>query len=83
MGIRWIAERLDGRREWHPMTTAPFNRDVEARVAEERGSRVVPFPCRQTAAGWVNADLGVRVGMEPIAWRPWPANNGIRTMRNT
>jgi hypothetical protein len=57
---------------WHPPSTAPFNRDVEARVAGERGARVLPFPCRQTANGWINADLGVRVELELLAWRPWP-----------
>ncbi len=57
-----------GSSAWHPASTAPFNRDVEARVA---GGRVLPFPCRQTADGWTNADLGVRVEFELLAWRPW------------
>jgi hypothetical protein len=57
---------------WHPASTAPFNRAVEVRVGGDRGARVLPFPCRQTADGWINADLGVRVELELLAWRPWP-----------
>ena len=43
-----------GSADWHPASTAPFNRDVEVRVAGDRGARVLPFPCRQTADGWIN-----------------------------
>ena len=61
-----------GSADWHPASTAPFNRDVEVRVASDGGPRLLPFPCRQTADGWVNADLRVRVELELLEWRPWP-----------
>jgi hypothetical protein len=63
---------LDGSSNWRPISTAPFNRVVELRVADDLGTGVIPFPCRQTARGWVNADLGVRLETEPSEWRTWP-----------
>jgi hypothetical protein len=53
---------VDGSRNWHPVSTAPFNRTV------------APFPCRQSGDGWINADLGVRTKLRPAAWRPWPGD---------
>jgi hypothetical protein len=61
-----------GAQSWHPASTAPFNRSVEVRVAGDGGARVLPFPCRQTTDGWINADLGTRIDVELLAWRPWP-----------
>jgi hypothetical protein len=62
---------FDGSLDWRPISTAPFNRDVQVRIGNH-GSRVLPFPCRQTAAGWINLDLGVRMELDPSEWRPWP-----------
>jgi hypothetical protein len=62
---------LDGSSTRHPISAAPFHHDVEVRAADGRGGGVIPFPCRQTTAGWINADLGVRVHMEPREWRDW------------
>jgi len=62
---------LDGSRDWHPITTAPFNRDLGARIQDPHGLQV-PFPCRQTAAGCINSDLGIHMEIEPVAWRAWP-----------
>ena len=63
---------VDGSRNWHPVSTAPFNRDVEVRIVDAKGLGVAPFPCRQTTSGWINADLYVRMELIPVAWRPWP-----------
>jgi hypothetical protein len=63
---------FDGSLNWHPVSTAPFNRDVQVRVAGDHGSSVIPFPCRQTTGGWINADLGVRIDVQPMEWRAWP-----------
>jgi hypothetical protein len=64
-----VLQYLDGSRDWHPITTAPFNCDVDVRLAAGRRRRVIPFPCRQTRRGWINADLGVRVNETPSDWR--------------
>jgi lipoprotein-anchoring transpeptidase ErfK/SrfK len=57
---------------WRPISTAPHNQDLELRVVDEDTSATVSFPCRRTNAGvWINADLGTRLQIEPIAWRLW------------
>ncbi len=50
--------RVDRSRDWHPVSTGPFNRDVEMRDADQHGLGIAPFPGRQTTEGG-NADLGV------------------------
>jgi len=57
---------------WRPISTAPHNQDLELRVVDEDTSATISFPCRRTNAGvWINADLGTRLQIEPIAWRLW------------
>jgi len=57
---------------WHPISTAPFNQDLELRVIEAGSVSTLPFPCRQTnSAVWINADLGTRLEIQPVAWRVW------------
>jgi hypothetical protein len=60
---------------WHPISTAPFNRDLQIRVIGDHGLQVIPFPCRQVTSGWINSDLGVRVELEPVEWRAWPKDS--------
>ena len=66
-----VLKHLDGSTNWRPASTAPFNCDVEVYVSGAGGSRTIPFPCRQTRAGWINSDLEVRLDIEPREWRPW------------
>lgn len=59
---------------WHPISTAPYNRDLELRVFEEAGAgeTILPFPCRHSNSGaWLNADLGIRIQAKPVSWRVW------------
>jgi len=58
--------------KWHPISTAPFNRDLEIRVTGERGPQRIPFPCRRDDEGWINVDLGTRVELDAVDWRVWP-----------
>jgi hypothetical protein len=69
---RKVLKFLDGARDWHSISTAPFNRDLEVCVIEHDRNRVVPYPCRQTRNGWINGDLDVRAKIEPTKWRSWP-----------
>jgi len=62
---------VDGARDWHPATTAPFNRDLELRLAGHRRRCTLPFPCRHTPDGWMNSDLNVRIDLPAIEWRCW------------
>ena len=46
---------------WHPISTMPFNRDLELRAVVSGEIKSLKFPCRQTNAGeWINADLACR-----------------------
>ena len=57
---------------WHPISTAPCNRDLEVRVVEGSETGTLPFPCRHLNAGeWINADLGTRILIAPTEWRVW------------
>ena len=47
---------------WHPISTAPHNQDLEIRLFDENALIKLPFPCRRTnASDWINTDLGTRV----------------------
>jgi hypothetical protein len=62
---------------WHPISTAPYNQDLEIRALSENGSVAIPFPCRRTnASDWINTDLGTRVYMRPVRWLP--QNSSLR-----
>lgn len=57
---------------WHPISTAPFNQDLDVRVVENGEAITLPFPCRHTNDGkWLNVDLGTHIKIEPVAWRVW------------
>jgi hypothetical protein len=68
-----VLKHFNGSTEWRLASTAPFNCDVELYMSGDDGSHIIPFPCRQTDAGWINADLDVRLDIEPSEWRAWPA----------
>ncbi len=57
---------------WHPVSTAPYNQDLELRVIEDGMMATLPFPCRHTnAEEWINVDLGVTLRIKPVEWRAW------------
>jgi len=57
---------------WHPISTAPCNRDVELRVADGTAISTLEFPCKQTNAGdWINSDFGTPIRIRPVEWRAW------------
>jgi hypothetical protein len=57
---------------WHPISTAPCNRDVELRVADGTATSTLEFPCKQTNAGdWINSDFGTPIRIRPVEWRAW------------
>ncbi len=58
-------------RDWHSISTAPFNRDLKLCIIEDGRKYVLPFPCRQTRGGWLNGDLDVHLQVSPTEWRRW------------
>jgi hypothetical protein len=57
---------------WQPVTTAPFEEELELAVIDAQGAaHVLVFPCRRTIGGWINAATQKRVEIEPTHWRHW------------
>jgi hypothetical protein len=62
------------RYRWHPISTAPYNQNLELRIVDgsEAAEEVLPFPCRHLNSGeWLDPDLGVRLQIKPVEWRVW------------
>jgi hypothetical protein len=56
---------------WQPITTAPFDRDLELAVIDRNGPHVLVFPCRRILGGWMKAESGERIDVRPTHWRFW------------
>jgi hypothetical protein len=59
-------------RDWYPISTAPFDRDLQLSVIEEGEVYSLVFPCRRTEDGWVNVRTQKLVFVDPTHWREWP-----------
>ena len=57
--------------EWQPISSAPFDRDLELSVIEKAEIYALVFPCRRTQAGWVEPKTGQPVFVDPTHWRVW------------
>jgi hypothetical protein len=58
--------------DWHPISSAPFEQDLELSVIELSEVHALVFPCRRTPRGWINAATKSTVSVTPTHWRPWP-----------
>jgi hypothetical protein len=71
-GQRMTATQSQTAWMWKPITTAPFERDLELAVIDEEGVHSLVFPCRRAPAGWINSQNGSRVPVDPTHWQVWP-----------
>jgi hypothetical protein len=62
---------------WQPISTAPFDGDLELAVIESDGPHALPFPCRRILCGWIDADTKQRIDVRPTHWREWGSNGKI------
>jgi hypothetical protein len=61
----------DGK-EWHPIITAPAERDLEVRLEDPFGRYVLLFPCKfLPGQGWINSRLETPLPADPVDWRHW------------
>jgi hypothetical protein len=58
---------------WQPISTAPYERDLELAVIDNVETHALVFPCRRTLSGWVNSENQGRVDLRPTHWRFWEA----------
>ncbi|MEY9590743.1 hypothetical protein ABIA06_003034 [Bradyrhizobium yuanmingense] len=49
----------------------PFEQDLEIAVIEGNSIHRVVFPCRRVFGGWINANTGEHVAVQPTHWRIW------------
>jgi hypothetical protein len=59
-------------KDWHLISSAPCDRDLELSVIENDVVHTLVFPCCRTARGWINARTKSIVSVSPTHWRPWP-----------
>jgi hypothetical protein len=57
--------------QWHPITSAPFDRDLELAVIERDGPHTLTFACRRTPDGWIGAQTKQPIDVRPTHWREW------------
>lgn len=56
---------------WQPISTAPFDRDLELAVIDGEGPHALVFPCRRVIGGWVKGDTRKPIPVDPTHWREW------------
>jgi len=59
--------------DWQPISTAPFERDLELAVIDQDGPHALVFPCRRVLSGWIGAQSKHRIEVRPTHWRAWGA----------
>jgi hypothetical protein len=62
---------MDKADSWQPISTAPFDRDLELAVIDRGGVHVLVFPCRRILGGWVKSEKRQRIDVQPTHWRHW------------
>lgn len=58
-------------RMWKLISTAPYDGELELAVIDADGEHRLVFPCRRTLGGWLNAETGTRIDVQPTHWRSW------------
>jgi hypothetical protein len=58
-------------RVWQPISSAPFDRDLELAVLDRDGPHALVFACRRIGSGWINAQTKERIDVRPTHWREW------------
>ena len=62
---------LQNNEAWRPISTAPFDSDLELAVINSDGIHALVFPCRRIFGGWLKAETTERVDVNPTHWRHW------------
>jgi len=59
---------------WQPISTAPFDCDLELAVINYDGVHALVFPCRRIIGGWLKAATRQQLEIHPTHWRRWTQN---------
>jgi hypothetical protein len=61
---------------WQPISTAPYDRNLELAVIDRTGEHLLIFACRRTGIDtWIDALTGRRIDVQPTHWREWSEKN--------
>jgi len=73
LGSEWVPDfdMIQMQTAWQPISTAPFDRDLELAVLEGADTHALLARCRRASYGWVNAVTGKPVDVNPTHWREW------------
>jgi hypothetical protein len=66
-----MALQADSNKDWQPISTAPFDCDLQLAVISGDGVHALIFPCRQIPGAWVKAGKREWVEVQPTHWRHW------------
>ena len=59
-------------KEWHPISIAPAEQELEVRLEDSFGRYVLLFPCKfLPGQGWINSRLETPLPAVPVDWRHW------------
>jgi hypothetical protein len=56
---------------WEPVSTAPFDRDVEGAFIYSDRTHTLAFPCRRVLGGWINGNTRQPIMVHPTHWQEW------------
>jgi len=56
---------------WLPISTVPFDADLEVCVMDDHGIHELVSPCRKCGAGWIDVSTKRYVDIQPTHWRKW------------
>ena len=58
--------------DWRLIDTAPLDQDLTLLVTDGWGEPYpIPYPCKHTAAGWINSGKGTPLAVTPLQWKPY------------
>jgi hypothetical protein len=60
-------------KDWHPIASAPFDRDIQVSVIEKGEVHALVVRCRRTQNGWLRASSREQLFIDPTHWREGPA----------
>ena len=58
-------------REWRPIWSAPFDRNLELAVIDDEGEHTLVSPCRRAFGAWIDIKTNQRLVLDPTHWREW------------
>jgi hypothetical protein len=66
-----MAAQSGSQYDWQPISTAPFDDDLELAVIDHGSVHALVFPCRRIVGGWLAAETKHHIQVLPTHWRCW------------